>query len=76
MKYLTALLTVFLAGCTAIKHKQHTLFCVGACIHHEGDTQKEGAGPPKKPGPSTKQVTPVAELPADSPVGPVSAPER
>jgi hypothetical protein len=51
MRIILAIALLSLTGCTAIKTKQHVLFCVGACIHHEGEVQKEGGELPKKPAP-------------------------
>jgi len=51
MRIFTALALLLLAGCGALKTKQHTFFCVGACIHSEGEVEKEGGEPPKKPAP-------------------------
>lgn len=53
-KILVALCAFLVAGCSAIRHKQHTLFCVGACVHHEGETQKDA--PPQKPAKQEKQT--------------------
>jgi len=46
---LVAVLSV--SGCGAIKVRKHTLFCIGACIHSEGEVEKKGGEPPKKPAP-------------------------
>ena len=59
MKYLTPLLVVTFAlssGCATVKAKRHAVFCVGACIHVEGEAEKKGGESPKPPAP---EVTPT-----------------
>ena len=43
-----ALCASLLSGC-AFKSKQHSLFCAGACIHHEGEIEKGGEPKPAAP---------------------------
>jgi len=60
MKYLAPLLALAFtlsSGCANIKAKRHAIFCVGACIHVEGEAEKKGGEPPKQPAP---EVTPTA----------------
>lgn len=46
---LVAVLSV--SGCATVKAKRHAIFCIGACIHVEGEAEKKGGEPPKKPAP-------------------------
>jgi hypothetical protein len=56
MKYLILMLACLsIVGCAAIRHKQRTQFCVGVCVQHDGETDKGGSEPPKKPEPTEKQ---------------------
>jgi len=45
-----------LVGCAIdVKRKGHGLFCVGACIHTQSDTEIEKGGPPARPAPEATE---------------------
>lgn len=57
MRRLLLLIAVLaLAGCANLKAKRHGLFCVGACIHMEGEIAKEKGDTPKDAAPEPAET--------------------